>query len=223
VINGADFAPAESIRRARTYDSLVTTFLALTGSIGAGKSTLCPELARRLGARAEIEDVAENPHFQAFYADPRRWAFSSQLAFAADATARHIRAQDGAATVMDRTVYEGVSVFGRLLAARGDLRPDRLDLLTGLSDAVRELPVQPQLLIHLAAPPPVLARRIEARGRRGEEAIDVPYLTELDSLYRDFIDTWDACPVLSVDVAERDLRRPLEIDRLIGQIDDLIG
>jgi deoxyadenosine/deoxycytidine kinase len=205
------------------YDSLVSNlFLALAGNVGAGKSALCGELARRFDARAEIEEVGRNPHFENFYADPKRWAFSSQLAFAAEATARHVRAQDGGPCVMDRTLYEGVAVFARLLASRGDISATQFELLTRLSDTARALPVQPQVLIYLTAPAPVLARRIKARGRRGEEAIDVPYLTSLDLLYGDFIAGWDVCPVLSVDTAARDLRRPDEVDCVVGRIRDLL-
>jgi deoxyadenosine/deoxycytidine kinase len=180
--------------------------VALSGSIGVGKSGLCAPLAELLGARAELEDVDENPHFESFYADPAAWAFSSQLAFAAEATARHIRAQDGLPVVIDRTVYEGVFVFGRLLAGQGDLSIGQMRILEQCASSVSSLPRQPDLLVHLTAPVPVLLERIERRGRPAERTIDAPYLERLEAEYRPFLAGWTLSPILEVDAHARDLR-----------------
>ena len=135
-------------------------FVAVVGSIGAGKSGLVERLARTLGAAALSEDVDGNPYFDRFYDDPARWAFHSQVAFAADALARHAASLGGGPAVQDRTAYEAVDVFGRLLLEIGHLSSEQFSVLGRLGDCARRLPRQPTLLIHLHAPVPVLLRRI---------------------------------------------------------------
>jgi deoxyadenosine/deoxycytidine kinase len=193
--------------------------VALAGNIGAGKSGLCTALAEQVGARADLEDVDTNPYFDAFYADPSRWAFSSQLAFAAEAAARHIRAQDGLPVIMDRTIHESVGVFGRMLAARGELDQDQMDLLDRIVGAVTDLPRQPQALIHLTAPIDVLLDRIDRRHRPAEVNIGPSYLEELQDRYTEFVAAWDLSPVVTVDTSTRDLRRQEEIEALVGELE----
>jgi deoxyadenosine/deoxycytidine kinase len=214
---------SHSIRQTTICQMANDYFIALAGNIGTGKSQLSIELAPYLQARPEIEDISQNMFFEKFGANPLRWAFPSQLAFAAEAAARHIRVQDGAAVVMDRTLYEGVAVFAKLFASRNQLRKDQLELLIDLSEMIMTLPRQPQLLVYLTAGPAVLLERIEARARPGEEKIDLSYLANLDLLYRDFIDTWDRCPVIVVNSETRDMRTPRELKSLTREINSYLA
>jgi deoxyadenosine/deoxycytidine kinase len=211
------------LQRVAKYDrSMPGLQIALSGNIGVGKSGLCTLLAQRLGARADLEDITGNPHFESFYADPGNWAFASQLAFAAEGAARHIRAQDGRPVVIDRTVYESVDVFGRTLAARGDLDTTQLSLLESAASYIRGLPWQPKLLIHLTAPIPVLLERIGGRNRPAERQIDGAYLKQLDDAYASFLERWDLCPILTIDATARDLRTDAEVKRLARRVIGLL-
>jgi len=89
---------------------------------------------------------------------------------------------------------------------------------------VSSLP-KPDLLIYLKAPVPVLLQRIQIRGRAIEAGIDEAYLTLLDNLYEEWINSFDLCPVLTiqsdaVDFVNRkeqlDLVATRVLDRLMG-------
>ena len=56
-------------------------FIAVSGNIGAGKSTLVTRLAAHYRCRAELESVADNPYLNDFYEDMGRWAFPLQIYF----------------------------------------------------------------------------------------------------------------------------------------------
>ena len=49
------------------------------GNIGAGKTTLAVEVARRMNAKAILEPIAENPYLAKFYSDPKKYALKLQL------------------------------------------------------------------------------------------------------------------------------------------------
>jgi deoxyadenosine/deoxycytidine kinase len=57
---------------------------------------------------------------------------------------------------------------------------------------------EPDLLIYLVAPPEILLRRIAERGREIETGISLEYLSLLDSLYDDWMRTFNLCPVLKI-------------------------
>ena len=57
---------------------------------------------------------------------------------------------------------------------------------------------EPDLLIYLIAPPEILLKRIEERGREIESGISLEYLHLLDSFYDDWMGTFNLCPVLKI-------------------------
>ena len=55
--------------------------IAITGNIGAGKTTLAEQLARHYGWEILHEAVDDNPYLADFYDDMSRWAFNLQVYF----------------------------------------------------------------------------------------------------------------------------------------------
>jgi deoxyadenosine/deoxycytidine kinase len=195
-----------------------TSFVVVTGSIAAGKTGLVTRLAEALGAVPLYEEVGGNPYFDRFYEEPKRWAFHSQVAFAADSLARHSRALREPQVVQDRTVYEVVDVFSRLLLEMGDLDSDEFELLESLRDGALDLPRQPTAMVYLHAPPSALLERAAERGRPAERHLTHDYLRRLQGRYEEFLDGWTMCPVLSIDTTERDLREDAELSFLISEL-----
>lgn len=55
--------------------------IAVTGNIGAGKTTLTTMLSKHYGWDAQFEDVDHNPYLEDFYADMSKWSFALQIYF----------------------------------------------------------------------------------------------------------------------------------------------
>ena len=55
--------------------------IALSGPIGAGKTTLTEILSQHLGTKAFYESVDDNKILPLFYKDPKRYAFLLQIYF----------------------------------------------------------------------------------------------------------------------------------------------
>ncbi len=82
-------------------------FVAMSGNIGSGKSTLTTLLSQRLGWQPYYEVVDENPFLPDFYADMVRWSFHLQVFFLTRRFRHHqeiLRAT--ASVIQDRTIYE---------------------------------------------------------------------------------------------------------------------
>ena len=67
-----------TIKSPQTKDPL---YVVVEGPIGVGKTTLVHRLRERMDARLILEVVEENPFLAKFYADPKRYAFQTQLFF----------------------------------------------------------------------------------------------------------------------------------------------
>jgi deoxyadenosine/deoxycytidine kinase len=194
-------------------------FIAIAGSIATGKSGLVERLAGATDAIPLLEDIARNPYFERFYGEPRRWAFHSQVAFAADALKRHTEAMRLGPSIQDRTVYETVDVFGALLHELGHLSTDDLRVLAEFRDCAAGLPRQPTVLLYLHAPVDSILDRVAARARPAEISLTPDYLTALEKRYDRFVDSWDTCPVHRIDTRDRDLRSARELERLLEELE----
>ncbi len=194
----------------------------VAGTIAAGKSTL----TRALAAELRLPEVAErpeaNPFLERFYADPRRWALTSQLWFAADSARQHLEIHERGGAIQDHSIYENVHVFGAALAEQGALEESEWSLLRQVTAPIIDSLPPPAIVLLVEAPIDVLMERIAARGRPYEADINRDYLTLLTNTRRRFFETWSASPVLLVDSAAIDLREPSQTETIAAKVRDYL-
>ncbi|MXV18180.1 deoxynucleoside kinase [Deinococcus xianganensis] len=174
-------------------------YLAISGNIGSGKSTLTRMLAGRYGLRPVYEPYAENPYLEDFYGDMRRYSFHSQVYFLSRRLEQHLNLVTGARYVIqDRTVFEDANIFARNLYESGEMEERDWATYRSLYEGVLPALRVPDLLIHIDASLPTLKRRIAQRGRAYEQDIPEAYLGGLNRLYDSWVAGFDACPVVRV-------------------------
>lgn len=198
---------------------LAGRFIAVSGNIGAGKSTLVSRLAAATGSRGITESHEDNPFLLPFYDQPKRWAFHVQTGFlvlsAADyeTVARH-----GGGAVLERTLEEHHRVFAAVLRDRGLLSAGEFALLDQLcAGAAVRVPATPHLLVHLTAPAAELDQRISARARDGESGVTLDYLDSLNQAYEEFVDAWAECPAVRIDTIAVDSRTDHGLATIIAE------
>jgi deoxyadenosine/deoxycytidine kinase len=183
----------------------------VAGNIGAGKTSLTERLGVRLGWKTAFESVADNPYLSDFYADMRKWSFHLQVFFLGHRAEQHLEmARSPQSAIMDRSIYEDAYIFARALHHLGNLdERDYWAYRRVFELLVSTLP-QPNLLIYLRAPVEVLMERIRRRARSMETGITEEYLSLLESFYREWVNTFDICPVLTIHTGEVGEERPLD-------------
>jgi deoxyadenosine/deoxycytidine kinase len=205
--------------------------LAISGMVGAGKTTLSRALASRFGLQLALESVGEeNPWLERFYDGPtgmRDYAMPLQLHFLATrfAAMRRMRGQGGG-WILDRTWYEDAEVFACGLYEDGYMSRDEWELYRRLYVELMHSPAArpPKLLIYLTAPLEVLLDRIATRGRPKERDTPIEYWTALYDRYERWMSTFRSCPVLRIDVREYDVvGDPLAIDSVASRVRDRLG
>ncbi|HOD03607.1 MAG TPA: deoxynucleoside kinase [Anaerolineaceae bacterium] len=197
----------------------------VAGNIGAGKTSLTERLGERMGWRTAYESVADNPYLPDFYADMRAWSFHLQVFFLGHRAEQHLElAADPRPAIIDRSIYEDAFIFARALQIMGNLSERDYATYRQLFDlVVKKLP-PPSLLIHLKAPVEVLMKRIHRRGRAIESSISADYLTLLESLYDEWMQAFDLCPVLTIRTDDLDfVHHSKALDEVIERIQDKLA
>ena len=83
---------------------------------------------------------------------------------------------------------------------------------------------QPDLLLYLRTPVPVLMERIHGRGRSMESGITADYLALLETFYDEWLKTFDLCPVLTIQTDDLDfVHKPKHMDIVAQRIQDRLA
>ena len=204
-------------------DAVIT----IAGTVGVGKSTMTKALAKALGFRTSFEKVDTNPYLENFYRDFERWSFHLQVYFLAERFKEQKKIFEyGGGFVQDRSIYEDTGIFARMHYEKGTMTPTDYRTYTELFDAMVMTPYfpHPDLLIYLEGSLDEVIKRIHVRGREMEKNTPISYWEEMHERYNKWIDQFNACPVLRIDIADYDLMQgDGSIEPILQKISYVIG
>ncbi len=180
--------------------------IAITGNIGAGKTTLTQMLGEHYGWGVLYEAVEGNPYLSDFYKDMSRWAFNLQIYFLNSrfAQVQKIRSQTYTTVIQDRTIYEDAYIFARNLYDSKVMSARDYQSYLMLFETIIKAVHAPDLMIYLKADIPKLTHQIKKRGRDFESDISIDYLKSLNTYYENFAATYDHGKLLVIDVNDMD-------------------
>ena len=116
--------------------------IAVSGNIGAGKTTLTEKLAKHFNWEPQFEAVDDNPYLKDFYEDMPRWSFHLQVYFLNSRFKQIQRVRAGENTVIqDRTIYEDAHIFAKSLYGSGKINErdyqNYLNLFKSMADFIQ--------------------------------------------------------------------------------------
>ncbi len=163
-------------------------YVAVAGTIGAGKTSLVAWLEKRYGLVPFYEPNEGNPYLADFYADMKAWAFHSQAFFLAHKLELHQALERSQVpAVIDRTIYEDAEIFARTLHDQGSMTDVDYENYTSLFHCMVDFLRKPDVILYLRARPETLMDRISRRGRASEKAISLDYIQRLNAAYDDWM------------------------------------
>lgn len=202
-------------------------YIAVSGNIGAGKTTLCAKLGKHFGWDVQYESTEDNPYLDDFYDDMERWSFNLQVYFLHKRYRGITEILTGDDTVIqDRTIFEDAEIFAPNLHQMGLMSERDFRNYYELYESMQSQVQPPDLLIYLKAGIPTLVDHIEQRGREYEGSISIDYLKRLNARYDEWIAGYSAGKKLIVDVNGLDFVNKAEdlgyiVERVEGQLGGL--
>lgn len=185
-------------------DSVIT----IAGTVGVGKSTMTTALANALNFKTSFEKVDKNPYLENFYNDFERWSFHLQVYFLAERFKEQKKIFEyGGGFIQDRSIYEDTGIFAKMHYDNGTMSPTDYETYTSLFDAMVMTPYfpHPDLLIYLEGSFDEIIKRIQQRGRDMEKSTPISYWEEMYTRYTNWIDNFNACPILRINISDYDL------------------
>ncbi|MFC3883427.1 deoxynucleoside kinase [Bacillus songklensis] len=192
----------------KKYNIPSDAVLTIAGTVGVGKSTMTNALAEALGFRTSFEKVETNPYLDQFYADFERWSFHLQIYFLAERFKEQKKIFEyGGGFVQDRSIYEDTGIFAKMHFEKGTMSPVDYETYTSLFQAMVMTPYfpHPDLLIYLEGSFDDILDRIRERGRPMEQQTPIEYWREMHERYENWINSFNACPVLRLNINEYDI------------------
>jgi deoxyadenosine/deoxycytidine kinase len=190
------------------YQIPTNAVITIAGTVGVGKSTMTHALANALEFRTSLEKVDTNPYLDKFYADFERWSFHLQIYFLAERFKEQKRIFEyGGGFIQDRSIYEDTGIFAKMHFEKGTMSQTDYETYTNLFDAMVMTPYfpHPDLLIYLEGSIDDILERIQKRGRPMEQQTPIDYWLEMHKRYEDWINSFNACPVLRINIKDYDL------------------
>lgn len=196
--------------------------ITIAGTVGVGKSTMTKALAEALQFRTSFENVDANPYLENFYEDFEKWSFHLQIYFLAERFKEQKRIFEyGGGFIQDRSIYEDTGIFAKMHVEKGTMNLTDYDTYTSLFDAMVMTPYfpHPNLLIYLDGSIDDILSRIQERGRPMEQSTPVEYWHEMHERYENWINSFNACPVLRLNINDYDLMKsPDTVEMIVERI-----
>lgn len=197
--------------------------IAISGIIGAGKSTLVHGLADDLGLLPLEERFEENPYLRRFYENPPAWAFRNYVFFLQRTAADYLQARaSDAGGVQERTLEEHLEIFGREFHARGYLDDEDLEMITDLTRTTARALQPPDGLVYIEIDPAEALSRIVARNSSAEEGIEIDYLKDLGNRYEGYLSNWER-PLIRLDGNRLDFRNAEDRRTVVELVQKQLG
>lgn len=166
------------------------SIIAVSGVIGAGKTTFIKKVSQSLGLPAYYENVDDNQILPLMYEDQPRWALTLQLNFLREKYDIMMEASKDESCLVERTIYEDI-IFTRNHQESGNLTDIEFSMYESMYDHFTELSPIPDLMIFLDVPDELALERIRLRGRPYEQDESlIPYYIRMNELYREFVENY---------------------------------
>lgn len=203
-------------------DSIIT----VAGIVGVGKSTMTKALARAMNFKTSYEKVDTNPYLEKFYENFERWSFHLQVYFLAERFKEQKKIFEyGGGFVQDRSIYEDTGIFAKMHYDNGTMSKTDYETYKNLFDAMVMTPYfpHPDLLIYLEGTLDEIVDRIHKRGREMEQNTPIAYWEEMYERYENWINNFNACPVMRISISDYDLMQEEEsIEPIVEKIGHFI-
>lgn len=194
-------------------------YIAIEGTIGAGKTSLATMLSREFDTRLILEQFEDNAFLPKFYRDPSKYAFPLELSFLASRF-QQLRDELSVTDMFRPLIFSDYFINKSLIFARKTLADDEYALYARLFNIMNLSLPRPDLLVYLYVSVQRLKSNIIKRGRPYEQDIEHDYLEKIQGGYFDYLRQQTDMRIVILDTNELDF---VNIEADYALIKEIIG
>ena len=197
-------------------------YIAIEGTIGAGKTTLATRISNDFNGKLVLEEFEgdKNPFLPKFYKEPEKYSFQLEMTFLA---LRYQQLKDklGALDLFHDFIISDYYVAKSLIFSRNNLQEDEYQLFSRFFNIIFSDMPKPELLVYLYCDVDRLQANIHKRGRSYEQEISDEYLVDIQQGYLNFLNQQQGnMRILLLDTTRMDfVANESDYHRIIDAID----
>ncbi len=174
------------------------SYIAIEGTIGAGKTSLASRISEQYNARLILEQFEDNSFLPKFYQDPEKYAFPLEMSFLASRF-QQLKDQLSSQDLFKTFTISDYFINKSLIFAGKTLLKDELALYSRFFNIINASLPKPDLLVYLYLEVENLKRNIIKRGRSYEQEIENTYLDKIQTGYFEYIRQQQDMRILIID------------------------
>lgn len=160
-------------------------YIAIEGTIGAGKTSLAQKIADEMNARFIPEQFEENSFLPKFYKNPSKYAFPLEMSFMASRF-QQLKEELANMDMFKSFIVADYFLDKSLIFARKTLQNDEFALFSRFFNFINSGLPRPELILYLYLDIDRLKENIIKRGRPYEMDISKEYLARIQQGYFDY-------------------------------------
>ena len=163
-------------------------YIAIEGTVGAGKTTLATRIADDFNGKLVLEEFEadKNPFLPKFYKEPEKYSFQVEMTFLA-LRFQQLKDKLGVLDLFHDFIISDYYVAKSLIFSRNNLQEDEYQLFSRFFNIIFSDMPKPELLVYLYSDVERLQQNIRKRGRSYEQEISDDYLENIQQGYFDFL------------------------------------
>ncbi|HLN53691.1 MAG TPA: deoxynucleoside kinase [Lentimicrobium sp.] len=178
-------------------------YIAIEGTIGAGKTSLAQMLSADINTRLILEQFEENDFLPKFYKDPAKYAFPLELSFLASRF-QQLKTELSVTDLFRNIIISDYFISKSLIFSRATLQEDEFNLYSKLFNIINLSLPGPDLIVYLYASVTRLKSNIILRGRAYEQNIENAYLQRIQDGYFEYLRKLSDMRIVIVDTNKLD-------------------
>lgn len=186
-------------------------YIAVTGTMGSGKTTAVRLLSKYLKYHLIEENFGDNAFLPRFYKEMKRWAFHSQTFFLMEKITQTLSATEllkKHSVIQDVPIYQDVFSYAKAQHVIGNMDDAEWRLYQKIYRSLEPYLPKPDVIVYLKTDLEHVKKRISGRSRNFEQQIPDGYLELLDMLNEQWMRReMNGCKLITVDTDGINLAR----------------
>jgi deoxyguanosine kinase len=199
--------------------SLQYKFIAITGTIGAGKTELSRIISDKQQSNLILEEFTNNTFLEKFYENPERYGFPLEISFLFERF-QQLKVEFASSDLFRQSFVSDYIFDQCLLFAKNNLKDDQYSVFKTLYYPFYEQLPKPDLILYLHREVKDLLHNIRKRGRDFEQNIQYKYLNDLQEAYMNYFKMIDDQRIVVLKLGDKDF---LQNEKIVDKITAIIN